>query len=223
MAEKPVETGKSPRRSRKGALAAAALFPALVSAGVFAPGLVQLAMQSGEDAAQGTLREGAPSAFERRPLPAPRDPAIAFTPVALELDRLFFETEYRGIEPSQDFGGAPGGGAGAAPTPGEIAQLLSFPRSDTDPILLDMLDPHAEELVFKDALVPEQVADVLVPDQGEMFLPLCGAFPSSDCIRFDDFTPVLPRGVPIPEPASAGLVAIGLGVLASLRARRRSR
>jgi hypothetical protein len=223
MAEKPVETGKTARRTRGTALAAAALFPALVSAGVFAPGLVQLAMQGGGASSEGSLRTGTPSAFERQPLPAPRDPALTFTPVALELDRLFLETHYRGVEPSQDFGGAAGGGAGAAPTPGEIAQLLSFPRSDTDPILLDELDPYVEELVFKDALVPEQPPETYVADQGDLFLPLCGALGSTDCIRFDDFTTVVGSGTPIPEPSSAGLVAVGLAWLASLRPRRRAR
>lgn len=223
MAEKPVETGKSPRRTRGAALAAAALFPALVSAGVFAPGLVQLALQSGDASSQGSLSLGTPSAFERQPLPAPRDPAISFTPVALELDRLFVETEYRGVAPSQDFAGAGGGGAGAAPTPGELARLLSFPRSDTDPILLDAPDPHVEELVFKDALVPEQPAETQVADQGDLFLPLCGVLGSTDCIRFDDFTTVVGRSVPIPEPSSSGLLAAGLAVLARLRPRRRAR
>src|SRR5262245_52010153 len=138
MAEKPVETGRPTRSRLRAAALAVVLFPLLVSAGVFAPGWVQFALQSGGGAGA-DLEPTAPlGPLDRRPLPAPRDPALDFTPVALELDRIFFETRFRGTDPAPDYDGTLGG-AGAGPTPGEIAQLLSFPRHDTDPIVLDQL------------------------------------------------------------------------------------
>jgi len=218
MAELPVETGKPNRSRRAAAIAAGALFPLLVGVGVFAPGLVQLVLQTGGPAGQTVLREGPPSPFERRPLPAPRDPAIGFTPVALELDRLFFETEFRGSELAPD-GGAMNAGAGAGPTPAEIAQLLSFPRHETDALVLDELGAPEQQVVFKDALIPEQLAALDIPDQGDLFLPLCSTIPATNCLRFDDFTRVDPS-VPIPEPASFGLLAAGVALLAAAHRRR---
>src|SRR5262245_42196888 len=139
MAEKPLENGR-PRRSRRRAAALAmVLFPLLVSAGVLAPGWVQFALQSGGGAGSGIEPTAPLAPLDRRPLPAPRDPALEFTPVALELDRIFFQTRFRGTDPAPDYDGTLLDGAGAGPTPGEIAQLMSFPRHDTDPIVLDQL------------------------------------------------------------------------------------
>ena len=215
MAEKGVETGPSARSGRRAATAAAALFPLLVSAGVFAPGWVQLALQS----VGGTTSEAPPAAppspFEHQPLPAPRDPAIHFAPVALELDRLFFETEFRGAEPAPAFDGGLPSVAGAGPTPAEIAQLLSFPRHDTDPIVLDEFAPPEQQIVFKDALIPEEVPDIQVLDQSQLFLPLCNTIPATNCVRFDDFTSVRAPVLPIPEPGTGALVGIGLALLAA--------
>jgi len=156
-----------------------------------------------------------PSPFEHQPLPAPRDSAIHFPPVALELDRLLFETEFRGTEPAPDFEGALPDGVGAGPTPAEIAQLLSFPRHDTDPIVLDELAPPEQQIVFKDALIPEEVPDIQVLDQSQLFLPLCNTIPATNCIRFDDFTTVRAPVVPIPEPGTGALVGLALALLAA--------
>ncbi len=183
MAEQPVETGR-PTRSRHMAAALAALFfPGLVMAGVLAPGWVQLALQSvgGVGEAQ---RNAPPSPLEHQPLP-PRDPAILFTPVALELD-------------------------------------LSFPRHDTDPIVLDQLAPPQQQIVFKDALIPEEIPDLALPDQGELFMPLCSTIPATNCIRFDDFTTVRAE-VAVPEPGTGALVGAGLALLAAASRRQRSR
>lgn len=214
MSERPVETGQRKRSRRRAALAAAALFPLLVSAGVLTPSLVEFAFQSGAAAGDAGPSGGASSPIAHQPLPAPRDPAIAFTPVALELDRIFFETRFRGAEPAPDFDGRPLGGEG--PTASEIAQLLSFPRHDTDSIVLDELAPGEEQIVFKDALIPDQLPDLALPDQGDLFLPLCATIPSTNCMRFDDFTTVV-EPLPIPEPGSGALLAAGLVLLAARR------
>lgn len=214
MAEKPVETGRPTRSRRRGATIAVALFPLLVTAGIFAPAWVQLALQSGAGAGAAGPRNAPLGPLDHRPLPAPRDPAIEFTPVALELDRLFFETEFRGTEPAPDYDGALLGGTGAGPTPAEIAQLLSFPRHDTDPIMLDQLGAPQEQIAFKDALIPDVLPDIQLPDQGDLFMPLCNTIPATNCIRFDDFTTVRAE-VPIPEPGTAALLGAGLALLAA--------
>ena len=219
MAERPLETGKPKRNRRKAAIAASALFPLLVSAGVMTPSLVELAFQTGGATGDPVQRSGAASPLAHQPLPAPRDPAVAFTPVALELDRVFFETQFRGAEPAPDFDGSLLGGAGSAPTASEIAQLLSFPRHDTDPIVLDELAPQEEQIVFKDALIPDQLPDLALPDQADMFLPLCSTIPATNCMRFDDFTTVV-EPLPIPEPGTGALLAAGLALLAAASCRR---
>jgi hypothetical protein len=221
MAEKPVESERATRRSRRAPLAALAALPALVAAGALAPQLLQVALQSWSFSGSQAQPQEPPGPFEHQPLPAPRDPALGFTPVALELDRLFFQTEFRGVEPVPD-GGAVFEGAGAGPSPAEIAELSTFPRSETEAIVLDELDPHQEPLVFEDALVPEEIAEALLPDQEDLFLPLCNTIPATNCIRFDDFTTVREQdAVPIPEPAVLALVAAGLAWLAAGSRRRR--
>src|SRR5262245_48080047 len=188
MAEKPVQTGPRAKGGRRSAAVAAVLFPLLVSAGTFAPGWVQIALEGFGQ----TTSEAPPvvpaSPFDHQPLPAPSEPAISFPPVAVELDRLFLETKIRGAEPAPDFDAALPVVSAPGPTPAEIAQLLSFPRHDTDPIVLDELAPPEQQVVFKDALIPEEVPDLQLLDQGRLFMPLCNSIPATNCIRFDDFT-----------------------------------
>ena len=218
-AENRAEPEQPPRSRRRAAVAATLVFPLLVSAGVHAPGWVQLALQTGAATPAPRSVDAPLSPFAHRPLPAPRDPAIGLTPVALELDRLFFATEFRGAETAPDFAGRLAAPA-AGPSALELAQLLSFPRHDTDAIVVDQLAPPEEQVVFKDALIPEELAAVELLDPGSLFLPLCPAVPSMDCLRFDDFS--TRDEVPIPEPASGALLGLGIALLAAARRGRRA-
>lgn len=210
MADKPVDTAKPQRSRRKAVAAAAALFPLLVSAGVFAPGLVELAFQRGAESDETVPMERSWSPLAHQPLPAaaPSDGAIALETPAVELEPIVV-AQARRTDPVTDLPGAPAGGAVASAT--EIAQLLSFPRHDTDPIVLDELAPAEQQIVFKDALIPDQLPAVALPNVGDLYLPLCPTIPAQDCIRFNDFTTV----VPIPEPGTGALLAAGLVLLAA--------
>jgi len=213
MAEQP-DQAVAPKRVRsKAAVAAVALFPLLVSAGVFAPGLVQLALQV-SGAMSGEVPGGpAPGPLDHQPLPAPRNPALVFTPVGLELDRLFFESLFRGADTAVD---------GARTARGESPDgngPPGFPRHDADGIVSDERGNQASEVVFDDALIPKQAPEFATLDLGKFFLPLCPTLPAQNCINYDDFTRVVPDST-IPEPASASLLAVGLAVLASRRRRR---
>ena len=209
MAEQP-EQAVAPKRTRsKAAVAAVALFPLLVSAGVFAPGVVQLALQIGGAMAGQSQAGTPPGPLDHQPLPAPRDPALVFTPVGAELDRLFFESLFRGTHPAADGtrGAAPGGRGPAG-----------FPRHDADGIASNERGNQDAGVIFDDALIPKGAPEVAMLDLDKFFLPLCPTLPAQNCINFDDFTRVVPDTV-IPEPATGSLFALGLALLATRRRR----
>ena len=205
---KPREGPGGPVRQRSRAAAIAlAVVPLLVSTGVLAPGVIaQLATgtPAGELPPQPFPEQM--SAFDRRPMPLPRRLSLGFGPALLELQDMFLGA------------GSPAGEPAADLSPRQLAQLLSFPRGDGDSIILADTTPHFEEIVFKDALVGEPPVALVSPDVQDGFLPNCGALHATNCLRFDDFTGAgNGKLTVVPEPGTAGLLALGLLSLAALR------
>src|SRR5262245_53019158 len=166
MAEQP-EQAKAPKRARsKAAVAAIALFPLLVSAGVFAPGVVQLALQIGGAMAGQSQAGTPPGPLDHQPLPARRDPPLAFTPVGVELDRLFFESLFRGADAAAD------GTRGARGRGPEGRGPAGFPRHDADGIVSDE-EGSEVAVIFDDALIPKEAPEIAMLDLDKFFLPLC--------------------------------------------------
>jgi nitrate reductase NapE component len=197
--------GTRRRRRERFVVLAMGLFPVLVSVGFFAPGWVRVlaTAQEIERPPRGPLADRI-GPFAHRPLPAPREFFGGSAPELLDLDRLF----------------APAGSGGASL---DLAQrLASFPRSHSDVIVLDDVGSKPQSIAFKDMLM-DPPSSIAKADDDEGILPLCGAIPFGNCVRDDDFTGAglpIEQGQPIPEPGTAGLVALGLGWLA--RRRRRS-
>jgi hypothetical protein len=155
----------------------------------------------------------APGPFDHQPLPAPRHPALVFTPVGVELDRLFFESLFRGADTAVD-----GARIARGPAPDGNGPL-GFPRHDADGIVSDEHGNQDAEVVFDDALIPKQAPEIATLDLESFFLPLCPTLPSQNCMNRDDFTRVVSTTTVVPEPASASLLAMGLALLASRRRR----
>jgi hypothetical protein len=197
---------RSRRRRERLAVIAMSLFPLLIGVGFLAPGWVRVlaTAQETDDAPRGPLEDQI-GPFSRRPLPAPREFFGASSPELLDLD-LLFAGDTTPIAPD------------AAERPG------SFPRDHGDAIVLDDLGSATRDIAFKDALMddPQQLARSDDDDEG--VLPICGSAPFGNCVRDDDFTGAklgLSDATPVPEPATGGLLALGLGWLARRRARAR--
>jgi hypothetical protein len=187
-----------------------ALFPLLVAGGFLAPAVIQvlaLAQELTESERVPVVDRTSP--YARRPLLVPRDFSAGFIPELLDLDQLFLGGEYR-VEVSAD----------------RLARVASFPRSHGDAIVLDDVGQFVQEITFKDILMDEPPPMLLAGDPDADLLPLCGTLHAGNCVRDDDF----PAGgggghieevVPIPEPGTGVLVALGLTALG--RRRRASR
>ena len=195
------------RRKRRFAIVVFSLFPLLVAAGLFSPGFVRvIAAQEASGTSTGMIEyNGVPSLELRRlPLLVPRDFSPGFIPELLDLDQLFRRAGEE-VETSSE----------------RLARLLSFPRDHGDAIVIDDVGVTDPEIVFRDALVGDTVADVPLATPPE-FLPLGGTLPLGDGVRFDDFPGSsinLSSAPPIPEPGSGLLVGLGLLILVGLRRR----
>lgn len=181
-----------------------ALFPLLVAGGFMAPNLVQVLAFAQEV----TESERAPvvdrmSPYARRPLLVPRDFSAGFTPELLDLDQLFLGSEYQ-LPLDAD----------------RLARVASFPRSHGDAIVIDDLGDFIEDIAFEDILMDEPSPTLLAGDPDADLLPLCGTLHAGNCVRDDDLVGTgvkIEEGQPIPEPSTAVLVALGLGILGCRR------
>ena len=90
---------------------------------------------------------------------------------------------------------------------------MAYTRSHADVIILDDAGKYVYEVVFKDVLLPDELApERYVRD--DMITPLCWTLWAANCVRFDDFVGSVIDVEPVPEPGTAGLVGLGLGLLA---------
>jgi len=199
-------TRQSPWPARVVVLAVV-LFPLLVTGGVLAPRVIGLMADAAVD--DTATQAEPPVALDfSKPLPGkpplllPRDYEAGFVPELLDLQNLF---------------------TGASEGPDQMAQeyarLLGFPRSHGDVIVMDDVDREIRDVIFKDPVMVG--AETAYPRPNPALLPIGDPRPLGDGLRFDDPQATGEGPVaPIPEPATAALLASGLLVLA-LRHRQR--
>jgi hypothetical protein len=131
----------------------------------------------------------------------PRDFSAGFVPELLDLDQLFVAS-----------------GSHLDPAGQQVSRVSAFDRSYGDSITRDGVAQMIMDIVFKDALM--DVADTNDPitainDPGGTNLGTCGTLHAANCVRDDDLTSVgIVATVPIPEPATATLLMLGLAGLA---------
>ncbi|HXV37789.1 MAG TPA: PEP-CTERM sorting domain-containing protein, partial [Myxococcota bacterium] len=179
----------------------------LVAGGVLAPQVISnLAGVAGEsgaaDSQPSVALDFSRPLIGKPPLLLPRDYEAGFMPELLDLQNLFTASSHVPEQVSQDY-----------------ARLLGFPRSQGDVIVMDDVDREIQDVIFKDPVMVG--AETAYPRPNPDLLPIGEPRPLGDGLRFDDPQATGEGPVaPIPEPATAALLAGGLAILA---ARRRSR
>ncbi len=189
------------RRSRRWkeriAIFVMALFPMLIAGGFMAPGIVRvLALAEQGDASDSPKLRERLTPYDKRPLLLPRDFKPGFIPALPDPDLLYVGSSYR-TDLAAD----------------HLSRLMAYTSSHTDAIILDDVGKYVYDVVFKDALLPDEIGpEQIVRD--DMVTPLCGTLWAGNCVRFDDFVGAAVEVEPVPEPGTAGLVGLGLGLLA---------
>jgi hypothetical protein len=186
---------------------AVVLFPLLVTGGVLAPRVISLMTDTAVDGSASEAESHVALDFSRPlpgkpPLLVQRDYEADSAPELLDLQNLFS-----------------GAGHGPDQMAQEYARLLGFPRSHGDVIVMDDVDREIRDVIFKDPVMVG--AETAYPRPSPALLPMGDPRPFGDGLRFDDPQATGEGPVaPIPEPATAALLASGLVILA-LRYRQR--
>jgi len=191
------------------AVALLLLLPLFALAGALAPGVVSV--EAEEEVATESPRKKRkfrPVRMSRQPLLVPRDYSTGFVPELLDLEQLFMGTQFR-TDVSE-----------------RVARLPSFPTSRGDVIVLDDVDTYVGETIFKDVLSAASVADTSDLFDPRLFDRLPNPLGPNTGYEYDDFAGTgdgNPIGsIPIPEPRTAIMLALGLVGLA-VRSRHRAR
>ena len=176
-----------------------ALFPLLVAAGFFAPGFVRLlAFAQDDDPGVREVVVDRIGPYGHRPLLVPRDFSTGFVPELLDLDQLFMLSTTH-LDPKGP----------------QVARVSAFDRSWGDSITHDGVAQKVMDIVFRDALmdqaVPKDPQLMGFGDADGINLGTCGMLHQANCVRDDDLTSVnTVVTIPVPEPATAMLLALGL-------------
>ena len=188
---------QSRRWKERAAVFVMALFPLLVAGGFMAPGIVRvLALaEQGDEFGAPRLRERL-TPYDKRPLLLPRDFKPGFIPALPGPDFLYVGSNYRTDLAAE-----------------HLSRLMAYTRSHADVIILDDSGMYVYEVVFKDVLLPDEIdSEQYVRD--DRVTPLCGTLWMGNCVRFDDFVGSVIEVELVPEPGTAGLFGLGLGLLA---------
>lgn len=204
MAQGRAQSERSRKRERLTTLVLA-LFPLLVAVGFFAPGWVHiLALAEPAEPGVRNVVVDRVGPWGHRPLMVPRDFSAGFIPELLDLDQLFLSSDFK-VDPAGE----------------QLARISAFERSYGDSIALDDVGQLALNIVFRDALMQRERQQLLAAaDPFGTNLGLCGTLHASNCVRDDDLITGTIVTLPIPEPGSISLLALGLLGLAVAGQRR---
>lgn len=182
------------------------LLPLFSFAGMLGPGFVQVTYEEEEETIlprKGTL-VFRPVRLDRPPLLVAGGGALDLIP-GLNVEALFDDRRYRA-----EFGQI-------------LGDLPSFPSFGGDMMVIDEVDSNVGDDFFKDVLNPTFVADRSEIWDSSIFDVIPPLFPIGNDNRYDDFPGVglePSDGAVVPEPATGGLVALGLAGIAYVGRRR---
>ena len=181
------------------------LLPLLALGGALMPGMVEVVEEKTAGASQEVQRHFEPLPVPRRPLLIPRDFSAGFVPDL--------------INSAQLFGGA---------SPHELlvdglAGISAVAARQADLIILDDIEEFVRNVLFEDVLDDAAITDD--PNRGldeELFALIPSTIGIDTVHQYDDFGGQAATPIPVPEPSTALLLAMGLGGLAWFGKRNRA-